>query len=297
MSFFYYRYLATGISFRALAFSFRMGKTTIADVVYSTCSALWLELVNIHMPHPTQTDFMKIADDYYRLWQFPNCIGSLDGKHCRIKCPANSGSDFYNYKQYFSIILQGVADANKKFITIEVGGKGKQSDGGTFHFSRLNAFLENGQLDVPPACNIPGTEILLPYVLVADEAYPLKTNIMRPFPSRNLDTKSENFNKRLSRARKCVECAFGILYAKWRILGKPIETNVEHACLIIKTTCILHNVIRDLEGNVDTDCAVIASTAMGTSSGNHLNRRNNSSTLAARNIRNQFSDYFWENRM
>ena len=57
--------------------------------------------------------------------------------------------------------------------------RGIQSDGGTFHFSRLNAFLENGQLDVPPACNIPGTEILLPYVLVADEPYPLKTNIMR----------------------------------------------------------------------------------------------------------------------
>lgn len=202
-----------------------MGKTTIGNIVYATCEAIWQELVNSHMPHPTREDLKKIADEYYRLWQFPMCLGAIDGKHCRIKCPANSGSAFYNYKQYFSIILQAVADANKKFITIEVGGKGKQSDGGTFHYSNFNKLMENGVLHIPLPDIIPGTATSLPYVFIADEAYPLKTNIMRPFPSRNLDAKSEYFNKRLSRARKCVECAFGICTAKWRILGKAIETN------------------------------------------------------------------------
>ncbi|CAH1971582.1 unnamed protein product [Acanthoscelides obtectus] len=122
-------YLATGTSFRALAFSFRMGKTTVADIVYATCSAIWQQLVEVHMARPTQEDFKNIANDYYRLWQFPMCLGSIDGKHCRMKCPAKSGSSFYNYKQYFSIILQGVADANKRFISIEVGGKNKVMEG------------------------------------------------------------------------------------------------------------------------------------------------------------------------
>ncbi|XP_077294602.1 uncharacterized protein LOC143917082 [Arctopsyche grandis] len=158
------RYLATGNSFRSLAFSFRMGKTTIANIVYLTCSAIWMELVDVHMPHPTHNDLKKIASDYYRLWQFPMCIGSIDGKHCRVKCPDKSGSSYFNYKNYFSIILQGVADANKKFIAIEVGGKGKQSDGGTFHYSTLNMLMENGQLDVPPPDVIPGTAIRVPCV-------------------------------------------------------------------------------------------------------------------------------------
>ncbi|CAH2001834.1 unnamed protein product [Acanthoscelides obtectus] len=284
-------YLATGTSFRALAFSFRMGKTTVADIVYATCSAIWQQLVEVHMARPTQEDFKNIANDYYRLWQFPMCLGSIDGKHCRMMCPAKSGSSFYNYKQYFSIILQGVADANKRFISIEVGGKGKQSDGGTFHYSTLNSLMENGGLHIPPPDNLPGTTLESPYVFLGDEAYPLKIHLMRPFPSRNLNDKNEYFNKRLSRARKCIECAFGILYAKWRIFSKPIETNVEHACLIIKTACLLHNVIRDLEGNdcnsqnYDTNLTPGAHYA-------DLNRRNNSSSQAARNIRNQFANYF-----
>ena len=76
---------------------------------------------------------------------------------------------------------------------------------------------------------IPGTTFSLLYVLIVDEAYPLQPNLMRPFPERILNDERRYYNERLSRAWKCIGCAFGILYAKWRILGKPLETNVEHA--------------------------------------------------------------------
>nr|CAH7734950.1 unnamed protein product [Callosobruchus chinensis]CAH7743374.1 unnamed protein product [Callosobruchus chinensis] len=289
------RFLATGTSFRSLAFSFRMGKTTVANIVYATCEAVWQELVNLYMPQPTREDFKRIAEEYYRLWQFPMCIGSIDGKHCRIRCPANSGSAFFNYKQYFSIVLQAVADANKKFIAIEVGGKGKQSDGGTFHYSTFNKLIETGSFEIPSPDIVPGTTTSLPYVFIADEAYPLKPKIMRPFPSRNLDNKSENFNKRLSRARKCIECAFGIWTGKWRILNKAIETNKQHACLIIKTTCLLHNILRELEGSSGEDNFDINNKEYACST-TRMSRRNNSSSIAARDVRNRFSDFFWETR-
>lgn len=81
------------------------------------------------MPTPTVNDFKNIANEFYNKWDFPNCIGSLDGKHIRIKCPKNSGSMFFNYKQYFSIILMAIADANYKFLMINVGSYGKDSDG------------------------------------------------------------------------------------------------------------------------------------------------------------------------
>jgi DDE superfamily endonuclease len=272
-----------------------MGKTTIASIVYDTCSVLWSELVNIHMPQPTQVDLRKIADDYFRLWQFPHCIGSIDGRHCEIICPANSGSAYYNYKQYFSIILQAVADANKKFITIEVGGRGRQSDGGTFHYSLLNELITNGSFNIPPADIVPGTTHCLPFVLIGDEAYPLKRNLMRPFPSRTLNEERSNFNSRLSRARKCIECAFGILYAKWRILAKPIETNVDHASLIIQAACILHNVIRDLEGNNDPISNITVDDNIRQHENRNVNnRRNNSSSLQAKAIRNLFVNFFSE---
>lgn len=133
---FCFRYIATGSSFRSLAFSFRMGASTVSQIVYETCVIIWKKLVREYMPVPTEEDFKKIINDYYRRWNFPNCIGSIDGKHCQIKCSPGSGSSHFNYLKYFSVVLQGVADADKKFITISVGGRGKQHDATTFAASK-----------------------------------------------------------------------------------------------------------------------------------------------------------------
>uniref|UniRef100_A0A0K8U346 Putative nuclease HARBI1 n=1 Tax=Bactrocera latifrons TaxID=174628 RepID=A0A0K8U346_BACLA len=126
------RFLATGASFASLAFSFRLGKSTVGAIVKETTQVLWDNMFTIHMPQPNEQCFQEIAEQYWMLWNFPNCIGAIDGKHIRIKCPGNTGSIYYNYKHFFSIVLQGIADANCKFIAVEVGGYGKQSDGGTF---------------------------------------------------------------------------------------------------------------------------------------------------------------------
>lgn len=77
------------------------------------------------MPQLSADQLKNISLDFENIWNFPNCIGSLDGKHCRVKRPKTSGSAFFNYRKFFSIVLQAVADAKKRFLTIEVGGRGK----------------------------------------------------------------------------------------------------------------------------------------------------------------------------
>lgn len=251
LRFLFYRYLSTGNSFRNLATTLRMGAATVSKIVHESCTVLWEELVEEFMPVPTEAQLKRIAQEFFERWKFPNCVGCIDGKHCQIKCPVNSGSRYFNYLKYFSIVLQGVADADKKFITIEAGARGKQSDGGTFSSSALFRLLEENSFNMPSDNELPGTNIKLPHVLIGDEAYPLKPYLMRPFPSRNLTPIKENFNKRLSTPRKCIECAFGILKAKWGIFSTDIEVNVKRAISIIKCACILHNVIRERDGNSD----------------------------------------------
>jgi len=95
-------------------------------------------------------------------------------------------------------VLQGVADADKKCITIEVRARGKLSDERIFAASTLFQLLNTNTFNVLPDKELPGSTIKLPHVLIDDEAYPLKNFLMRPFPSRNLNYIRENYNMRLN---------------------------------------------------------------------------------------------------
>jgi len=70
------------------------------------------------MPSPTDEIFTEISKDFNIRWNFPNCIERC--KHIRLHCPPNSDSQYLNYKQYHSIVLQAVVDANLKFVTVDV---------------------------------------------------------------------------------------------------------------------------------------------------------------------------------
>jgi hypothetical protein len=80
----------------------------------------------------TREMLSECVEEFYKRWNFPNCFGCTDGKNIHLKCPTNAGSMYYNYKQYHSIVLQGIAVANHKFICIDIGSYGKQIDGEIF---------------------------------------------------------------------------------------------------------------------------------------------------------------------
>nr|XP_029717129.1 protein ANTAGONIST OF LIKE HETEROCHROMATIN PROTEIN 1-like [Aedes albopictus] len=165
------RHLATGSSYTTHGFSFRMGRATVAAIVRETCQVLWEVLQPIYMPPPTEQMFRTVAEGFWTRWNFPNCVGAIDGKHIRIQCPAGAGSLYYNYKQYHSIVLQAVADSNCKFLMVEVGGYGKQSDGGTFNASDMFRMMNEGTLNVPPVTALPDPDLptKMPHVFVGDE--------------------------------------------------------------------------------------------------------------------------------
>ncbi|XP_059895044.1 uncharacterized protein LOC132447999 [Gadus macrocephalus] len=185
------------------------------------------------MAVPTAEEWRVVAERFEERWNFPLCCGAIDGKHVVLKAPANSGSQFFNYKGTFSIVLLAV-DADYCFRVIDVGGYGRTSDGGILANSAFGQAPHAGNLKLPADRALPGAEHRgpLPHVFVADEAFPLRTNLMRPF------------NYRLSRARLVVEDAFGILSSQWRIYRKVIEVRPELAERCIKATCVLHNFLR-----------------------------------------------------
>lgn len=246
---FHYRYLGSGCDQLDLHLQYRVGHSTIGKILRKVCSAIWDTLKEESFPEFTEQRWKEIADGFQKLCQFPNCLGAIDGKHVRIRKPKMSGSLFHNYKNYFSVVLLAIVDANYKFIYIDVGAFGKDSDSTIFQKSNFYRKLENNSLNIPKAQPLPGTESpRMPYTFVGDEAFSLSQHVMRPYSGKVLSDEKRIFNYRLSRARRNVESAFGILSNKWKIFQKAINVNLDLVVILIKTCCALHNYVRSRDG-------------------------------------------------
>jgi hypothetical protein len=166
----------------------------------------------------TQNDRVNIADDLHGRTQFPICVGAVDGQHIRIKMPSGSGSLFYNCK-HFSILLLALVAADCCFIAVDVGAVGKSGDSNVFFkISKIERKLELNQRGISSSKPLPSdnSRKCMPFVIVGNEAFALSEHVFRPYPNRNLSVQQRIYNYRLTRARRKLECAFGILENKWR---------------------------------------------------------------------------------
>ncbi|KFM79081.1 hypothetical protein X975_05721, partial [Stegodyphus mimosarum] len=209
----------------SISYLFRVGKPTVSKIVRQVCDAIWDNLSPVVLKPPTTEKWREIATIINNEWEFPNCIGAVDGKHIVMQAPNSSGSAFF--KGSF-IVLLAACDGKYRFTVVNIGGSGRQSDGGIFHSSNFGQALQKESLNIPKpeavcpgkylpyvfvadeafplkkkfnatiswsqkeSLNIPKPEAVcpgkyLPYVFVTDEAFPLKKHLMQPFPGRNLD--------------------------------------------------------------------------------------------------------------
>ena len=114
------------------------------------------------------------------------------------------------------------------------------SDGGVFGQCQLSKFLSDPET-LPAAEPLSGREKAMPFVVVADDAFPLRADVMKPYPQKNIGGIQRVFNYRLSRARRIVENAFGILSDVFRIFHRPTALSPEKATKLVLACCALHN--------------------------------------------------------
>ena len=120
------------------------------------------------MPVPSKVEWQTIADNFFARWNFPNCIGAIDGKHVMIQCSVYSGSLFYNYKSYFYIILLAVASADYRFVMVDIGAYRSSNDSGVLNNTALFKCLKKKKLGIPPSKQLPNDtkETHVPHVLL-----------------------------------------------------------------------------------------------------------------------------------
>ena len=219
-----------------LSFIFRHGVSTIRKIVLEGTHAIRQALKDGYCSTPSDPKAWRaVAKDFQTMWNLPHCLGAVDGKHMVIQAPANSGSTFFKYCFYyfkykgtFSINLMAMSDTNYCFLSVDVGESGHHSDGGVFSASGFGHALLHDQIPLPPNEELQPIRPF-PYYFVGNEASPLKTNLMRPYPGQKLDEHRRVFNYRLSCGGRVIKNAFGILVARWRMFRQPIIALLEYA--------------------------------------------------------------------
>jgi hypothetical protein len=210
------RFLATGDSYKSLMYAFRVAANTICNFIEPVCEAIIAEYAEELFNIPSTPEaWLEVAQGFETKWNLPHCIGAIDGKHVAIKCPPSGGSAYHNYKHFHSVVMMAVVDADYKFMNVDVGANGAGSDGGVFANTELRACFEDGSIGLPPPSPLPGAQEPVGYFLVGDDAFPLRPWLMKPVPSRNLTQQQRIYNYRISRARRVVENAFGILGSRY----------------------------------------------------------------------------------
>lgn len=127
------------------------------------CTAYLYHAIFLWTP-TSEAGWTAIAKDFYEKWQYPNCLGNLDGKHIYIQPPGHSGSTFRNYKGRFCVVLMAVVDANYRFVYVNVGSQGKLSDGSLFAHSDLRRAMDGGLLNIPRPEPLPNSNTVVPHV-------------------------------------------------------------------------------------------------------------------------------------
>ncbi|CAM5161408.1 unnamed protein product [Natator depressus] len=175
--------LATPDSYRSVGNQFEVGKSTVGVAVLQVANAIIDQLLSRVV---TLGNVQTIVDGFNALG-FPNCGGVIDGTHIPILAPEHQGGQYINRKEYFSMVLQALADHKRRFTNINVGWPGKVHDACIFRNSGLFEQLQEGTYF--PDQKITVGDVEMPIVILRDPAYPLMPWLMKPYTG-TLDSSS-----------------------------------------------------------------------------------------------------------
>lgn len=220
--------------------TFGIHQSTLSKVVEEVCYAFVTFMVPKLIKLPKSQDEMLVKiSEFEAKFGMTQAFGCIDGTHIPLKAPIVNSQDYYNYKQFFSINVQGVCDFKGYFMDVDCRWPGSCHDAKVYSNSSIKNKMNENELPMVYKQIIPGEDKVANY-LIGDPAYPLTPFCMKEHDSCNSNAQTV-FNSILREARNPIECAYGRLKARWGILKKNIDFKLETVPYIILTCFGLHN--------------------------------------------------------
>ncbi|XP_064479093.1 uncharacterized protein LOC135392307 [Ornithodoros turicata] len=273
---------------RTIGHLFGIGRSTVNTIFKELCDAVIMHLEGQWLCMVRPHEMPQHMREFYAASGFPHAVGALDGCHFPVSPPKQHAAVYYNYKGWYSIILLALVDHLYRFRYINLGSPGRCHDAHVYGRSRLCALVD-GEYFRSPVTTIEETPVAP--VILCDQAFPLTTNLLKPFPNPPKETPQAMFNYNLSRTTRVVENAFGRLKARFRFVMKRMECRLPTAKRAIRAACILHNVCEALKDNVEHEWEREA--RMVDAKYGQPSHSTSVSTDRGHEVRNALMNYFW----
>jgi len=124
-------YLSNTETFRQCSDRFNVTKSSCHRIITKIIEYL-VKKSRQYIAWPTDQRLNKIKSGFCKIHGIDGVVGAIDGSHIKIKRPTSKYHYvYYNRKGDYSLLIQGVCDHKKKFISFFCG------EPGSIHDSRL----------------------------------------------------------------------------------------------------------------------------------------------------------------
>lgn len=246
--------LADGSSAATIAYLYGVPARTVSRYTRLVTEALACrrKLYSKYVVMPAGRRLHRITQGFQAATGLPNMCGAIDGTHIKLcqkpgklrQLQLTPVQHYWSEHGFYSILLQGVCDADCVFWNVCCNGPGALHDAAHFRSSRLWTELMEGGEVVEPLVKVEGKEIR-PY-LVGDSAYPLLPFLITPFTGNGNCGEEQSvadqnaFDAQLKKGREKIEAAFGMLKSRWKIM-RNMNVGLQYAAQTAVACCVLHN--------------------------------------------------------
>ena len=120
--------LATGECYRSCGLMIGLAKPTVVKSCHEFVEAI-CRLQDDFIKFPsTRAEIGRKFEGFSEKSKFPNVVAAIDGSHIPIKAPKENCEDYFNRKNFYSYLVQGIVDSSGLFLSVATGFPGSLHD-------------------------------------------------------------------------------------------------------------------------------------------------------------------------